>query len=304
MAAPVRGTQSLVAQMGWVIRRPWLSLLEVGWRWLFGIPLLLICWQQWQQILVAYPLAFSGFNSIDSQNPWVAAVQLASVWSFYAPHVLAVLRWLAPVAALAWMVASGVGRNVILKRMEPETPFRPVQMVVLQAAWLALLAVTCWGWFRSVEWAAATHITSGGEPDLVGYAMWVIFLSLGFFAAWALVSWAMTVAPLLVLLERRSTLSALGESLRLGKGFSSKLAETNLVMGIVKLMLIVLAMVFSAAPVPFASELGNGALRTAVEGSTVFYCLASDYFEVVRLKGYVEFWKVFRGSKSAEMSVR
>jgi hypothetical protein len=29
--------------------------------------------------------------------------------------------------------------------------------------------------------------------------------------------------------------------------------------------------------------------------ATVFYFLASDYFQVVRLKGFVEFWRVFRG---------
>jgi len=27
----------------------------------------------------------------------------------------------------------------------------------------------------------------------------------------------------------------------------------------------------------------------------VFYLVASDYFQVVRLKGFLEFWKMFRG---------
>ena len=303
MTAPVRGTQSVVTQMSWVFKRPRLTLFEIGWRWIFGIPLLLICWQQWQRILMAYPLESSGFNSIDSQNPWVAAVQISDVWSFYLPHVLAVLRWLVPLAAVAWMVASGVGRNLLLNRMEPGTPFRPVGVVALQAIWLTMLGATCWGWFRTVQWAAATHISSNSEPDLVGYFAWVIFLSLGFFSVWALVNWVLTIAPLLVLLERRSAFSALAQSLRLGKTFTSKLVETNLVMGIVTIMLIVLAMVFSAAPLPFADVLGSGAMHFAVAGSSFFYILASDYFQVVRLKGYVEFWRMFRDHKSAEVSV-
>ena len=297
-SAPLRGTQSLVGFMGWAFRRPSLTVLEVAWRWLFGIPLLLVCWRQAKQIVAAFPVESSGFNSIDPQNPWVAIVQLANVVAYYRSPVLAVLRWLVPSAAIVWVVISGVGRNLVLKRIDPRLRFRPTPMIALQAAWLALLALTCWLWFRSMQWVAVTHITATGDPDLVGYAAWVITLSLAFYTLWALTSWALSIAPLLMLLEDRSAISALGQSLRLGKPFTSKLAETNLVMGIVKLMLIVLAMVFSAAPLPFSDELGSDALHFAVLTSTILYFVASDFFHIVRLKGFIEFWRTFRGSSA------
>jgi hypothetical protein len=296
----VRGTQLLVEHMGGVIRRPSLVAIEIGWRWLVGLPILWLCRHELEGILAAYPLDASGFNNIDAQNPWVAVVQLAGVWTYYEPHVFAVLRWLLPVAALGWIVASALGRNLILMRMERGVRFRPLAMMALQAALIALFAVVFWGWFRSVTWAAAAHIGAGGEPDLVGYAMWVIFLSLGFFSAWALVSWTLTVAPLLVLLEGCSAPAAVARSLRLGKRFTSKLAEINLVMGIVKIALLVLAMVFSAAPLPFADELGGGALHAAWAGSTIFFVVASDFFQVVRLKAFVAFWHIFRGADASE----
>jgi hypothetical protein len=307
MTAPLRGTQSLVGQMGWVFHRPLLIAIEVGWRWIFGIPFLAVCWIEAQQILVALPLESSGLNAIDAQNPWVAAAQLARAWALYEPHVGAVLRWLAPVAALVWVVVSGLGRSLVLKRLNsnsaPNSSFRPFQMMVLQAGWLTLLAATCWAWFRCMEWVAASHITNGAEPDLVGYSIWLIFLSLGFFTVWALVSWALSVAPLMMLLEERSALSSLGQSLRLGSAFTGKLVEINLVMGIVNLALIVLAMVLSAAPLPFSDELGADALHGISAVSVVFYLVASDYFQVVRLKGFQEFWKMFRGSESVSRQV-
>ena len=49
--APVRGTQLLVEHMSEVFRRPSLVAVEIAWRWLVGIPFLLICWHQGQQIL-------------------------------------------------------------------------------------------------------------------------------------------------------------------------------------------------------------------------------------------------------------
>ena len=299
MAAPLRGTQSLVGQMGWVFERPLLTALEVAWRWIFGVPFLVLCWIEAQRVLAALPPESAGLTALDPQNPWVAAVQLSNAWALYQPHVAAVLCWLLPLAALVWVVVSGLGRNLVLKRMEPSLRFRPIEMMALQASWLALFAVTYWGWFRSIAWVAATHITPGAEPDLVGYSMGVIFLSLGFFTAWALASWALSIAPLLMLLEERSALSSIGQSFRLGKAMMAKLVEINLVMGIVKLALLVLAMVLSAAPLPFSDQLGSGTLRWISAVAVIFYLVASDYFHVVRLKGFVEFWKMFRSSKAA-----
>jgi hypothetical protein len=273
-------------------------VLEVAWRWLFGVPFLFLCWRQAQQIIAAFPVESSGFNSIDTQNPFVGVIQLANVVAYYQPPVFAVLRWLVPLAAVAWVLISSVGRNLVLIRMDPRLRFRPISMIGLQTAWLVLLAATFWLWFRSMQWAAVNHISANGDPDLIGYAAWTIFLSLAFFTAWALTSWALSVAPLLMLLENRSAVSALAQSLRLGKPFTSKLAEINLVMGIVKLMLIVLAMVFSAAPLPFSDELGSDALHFAAAASTIFYFVANDYFHVVRLKGFLEFWRMFRGSSA------
>jgi len=67
-------------------------------------------------------------------------------------------------------------------------------------------------------------------------------------------------------------------------------------MGIVKAGLIVLAMV--SRPRPSVSD-ELGAKRCICGGaSAVFYLVASDYFSGAA-QGYVEFWKTFRGMRSA-----
>ncbi len=297
---PLRGTQLLVEHMGEIVRRPLLVAIEIGWRWLFGIPFLLICWKQAQQILAVYPLESSGFNSINIQNPWLATSQIAGVVSYYEPHIVPVLRWLLPAEAFAWIVFSGLGRGLLLTLLETRReksdsstrqPFRPFTVMILQAAWLGLLAITLWGWLGAMHWVAESHIPASGEPDLVGYAIWAIVLGLAFFTLWALTSWTVSVAPLIAVFEKRSALSALGQSFRLGKPFSSKLAEISLVMGIVKLALLVVAMVFSAAPLPFSDQLGASAMHTVWAASALFFLVANDYFHVVRLKAFEEFWE-------------
>ena len=296
-APPVRGTQKLVDQMGWVFHRPSITALEIAWRWLFGVPFLLVCWNRAQHILTVLPLEDAGLTSIDTQNPWIAATQLAEAWTHYEPLAANELRWIVPIAALAWVVISSVGRSVVYTRIEPRTAFRPWALVPLQAAWLVAFGCVVWCWFRSVSWAAGTHISAVGEPDLIGYSMWVIFLSLGFFTVWALASWVLSVAPLVMLLENCSPANALSRSLSLGGGFTSKLVEVGMVMGIVNLALIVLAMVFSAAPLPFSDQLGRDAMHVVWACAAVFYLVANDYFQVVRLKSFLEFWRTFRENR-------
>jgi hypothetical protein len=249
-----------------------------------------------QRILQAVTADSTGLTSIDADNPWTAAGQLASAWTQYQPHVHVVLSWLIPVAALGWIVASGVGRSLVLAQMETQMRFRPAATTALQAVYTALLGLVLWGWFQSVSWAAAGNITAGSESDLVSYAAWVIFLSLGFFVLWALVSWPLAVAPVLMLLEDCSPWEAIRRSFKVERVFRTKLIEINLVMGIVTLALMVLAMVFSAAPLPFSDQLGPQAMHVVWGGATLFYLVASDYFQVMRLKSFIEFWWIFRDS--------
>jgi hypothetical protein len=296
---PVRGTQTMVDQMGWVWKRPWLSVMEIAWRWAVGIPFLLLAQRQMNHVFSVLPLELSGWNEVDGQNPWVAVRQIDVIVDKYEPIVYAAFHWLLPLGVVAWIVFSGVGRALVLKVLEPGSKFRPIPFIVVQTVWVALLTATLWFWFRVMQWVAWTHIQQPVEAELVGYAQWLIFFSLGIFSLWAVISWPPAVAPILVLKEDRGALSALGASFRLGKKFTNQLLEIGLVMGIVKLALIVLTMVFSAAPLPFSDQLGPEALHVVTMAAIVFFFVASDYFHVVRLKAMVEFWRTYRGEKPA-----
>jgi hypothetical protein len=75
----------------------------------------------------------------------------------------------------------------------------------------------------------------------------------------------------------------------------SKLVEINLVMGIVKIALIVLAMVFSATPLPFESVTTPEFLLWWWVGVTVLYFLGSDFFHVARQVAYLQLWRAYEG---------
>jgi hypothetical protein len=159
----------------------------------------------------------------------------------------------------------------------------------LQLLRIVALTAACLGWFGAVRWAADATLT-GSSLNLVGYSAWVICLTLGAFVLWAVLSWTFSVAPLLSVLEGRGVFPSLGRSLRLGS-LSAKLVEVNLVMGIVRLALIVLAMTFSAVPLPLMPNMTGTPLYLWWAFITVLYLVASDFFQVARLAVFVQFWR-------------
>ena len=290
-ATPPRGTQSFVNVLSGCWSRPSLLGLELLWRWLFGIPLLLVLGWQGLRIYsgIAERLAASGIDQLSMADPMSATPIIADAYAIATPPIRHLIAWLVPVAALAWTVASGVGRNTVLRRYDTSLPRRWLALSALQLLRIVFLGASFWMWFAAVQWAA-DYSLSGEEPNLVTYSALVIFISLGAFILWALVSWVFSIAPLLVLLENRSIFSSLRRSMRLGP-LASKLVEINLVMGIVKLALIVVAMVFSAVPLPFASVMQGPPLYAWWVVVSLLYLVASDFFQVARLVAFIELWR-------------
>jgi hypothetical protein len=235
-------------------------------------------------------------------DPMGAATTLAKALDVLLPQVLKVAMWLAPLLVVGWVVVSSVGRTVVLRRADGRLHSRVGTLIVLQSlrvvALLGSFAVWFWCIERIGEWAVTGPLAAGGEPNLVGYFALVIVATLGLFTAWAVVSWALSVAPLLAMLRGLGVGESFAAAFRLGP-LKGKLVEINLVMGIVKIALIVLAMVFSATPLPFESVTTPEFLMWWWAGVTVLYLLASDFFHVARQVAYLQLWRAYETPANA-----
>ena len=292
----VRGTQSFVHTLSECWTRPSLTALEVGWRWVFGIPTLLLLWKLGKRILDETPLNMPALRAMTVTNPMRASETMAEAMAALLPVVSRVAVWLVPLLLVTWVVWSSLGRTVVLRRVDVSLQARPVTLMVLQLIRVVALAASFAVWFLCLQWAAKTTVTGplegGGEPNLVGYFAIGIVSTLGLFILWAVVSWVLSVAPLLAMLHGLGVRASLAAAFRLGP-LKSKLVEINLVMGIVKIALIVLAMVFSATPLPFESVTTPEFLTWWWIGVAVLYFVASDFFHVARLVGYLHLWHAF-----------
>lgn len=290
-----RGTQSFVEILGLVWRWPSLVGLELLWRWSFGIPLLVLLWLTGHRIWIATAarVEATGIFQFSLGNPFQGAEQVSDAIDVLNAPVVHAVAWILPIAMLAWAVAAGIGRNALVRRYRPDTPWRPGAMIALQLLRGVALCATYAVWFEAAHWAANFTLSesaisaAGGEPNLVLYCALVIVFSLGLFSVWAWASWIFSIAPLLALLEGRSIGAALMRSAHLGP-LRGKLVEINLAMGIAKLALIVLAMVFSATPLPFEQLVHGVSLYGWWAVVTVLYLIASDFFQAARVVAFVE----------------
>ncbi len=135
------------------------------------------------------------------------------------------------------------------------------------------------------------------------YCALTIVATLGFFTLWAVAGWSFSVAPLLAMLHNLGAKASLSASFQLGP-LRSKLVEINLVMGIVKIALIILALVLSACPLPFESVATPDFMLHWYLVVTVLYIVASDFFHVVRLVSYLELWRALSKGGTLSTSAR
>jgi hypothetical protein len=292
----VRGTQSFVHTLSECWRRPSLTALEVLWRWAYGIPVLLVLRYEALRILRETPVDIAALRNMTVLDPMASAATLAKAMQVLVPAALRVALWLAPVMVVAWVVISAVGRTMVLRRVDGRLHSQIGTLIILQAvrvvALLGSFAVWFWCLERVAELTVTGPVAAGGDPNLVGYFSLVIVATLGLFTLWAVVSWALAIAPLLAMLRGLGAGGSLAAAFRVGE-LKSKLVEINLVMGIVKIALIVLAMVFSATPLPFESVTTPEFLLWWWAGVTLLYFLGSDFFHVARQVAYLQLWRAY-----------
>ena len=235
-AGTVRGTQSFVHTLSACWKRPSLTVLEVLWRWLYGVPALLVLRYEGLKTLQATPVDWAALRSMTVLDPMAAAGTVAKAMMALLPPMLNVALWLAPLLVVVWVVVSAVGRTVVMRRVDGRLHARLGTLIVLQAVRVVALVGSFLVWFWGMEWAAGLTVTGpiavGGEPNLVGYFALAIVGTLVLFVAWAVVSWALAVAPLLAMLRGLGVWGSLAAAFQLGP-LKSKLVEINLVMGIV-----------------------------------------------------------------------
>lgn len=311
LPSPLRGTQSFVAVFGRVWRRPGLLAIELLWRWSVGIPLIWLAWRAASRALAGSLGSLSSLGNIDLLlRPAEAFAAISRELEILLPPLQPSLHWFVPLAIVLWTMASSLGRTCIWRRLDatlrPQYALAASLGLVRSLALLGTLAAWLWGTATAAEVAISRPAAAGEEPNLVLFTALAVGLTLLLFLLWAVTSWVLDAAPLFAMDTRANKPGERGPGFAwsLGRAFHaralrSKLIETNLVLGIVKVALLVLAMVFSASPLPFVSEETPAFLRTWWTFVGALFLVSLDLFHVVRRAAYLHLFRALTAPEAA-----
>ena len=262
------------------------------WRWAFGIPALLLVYWSGSRVLAAVPWRTTGIEAVTVNqlltDPLRASVALADFGGLVLPAMAHTALWLGALLLAAWILLSTLGRMVLLRRMDRRLKGSLGTLLLLQAIrLLPLFAIAAAWWFGLQALARKVildPISNGGEPQMMVYVGGAIVLSLGLFVLAGAIGWIFSAAPILSMRDGTGALPSLRAVWHLGHRRSS-LLEINMVLSVVKIMLLVLAMAFSAFPLPFANVITQQYILFWSAFIGVFYFIGSDFFHVARLAG-------------------
>jgi hypothetical protein len=299
----VRGTQSFVGVMAQVWKRPALTGFEVLWRWSFGIVLIaLFAWSYGPRILQSTQSLNLGQvgTALISTQLWLRDHGRARLYgiSFHGAELTVVI-------CLVWSAVSAAGRDRILQKLEPSFRHNLPSLIVLSLLRVVTLSAVVLFWIWAVSNVAETMVFepfyARQEPAYVQFAAILIVGTLALFVCWMALSYIFHLAQVISMAKHVGPFRSLREAIRRGP-LNGKLIEINLVLGIVKIALLVLAMVFSACPLPFSTVETQEFLTWWWIGVGVWYLLASDYFHVVRSAAYVAMWLIYSDAPQSAVS--
>ncbi len=280
--------------MSAVWRRPSVFALEILWRWMIGAPILAVVLYETTLVVHGVTLDRAALEAMTVFQPVAVFRTIHAAIVTILPVVRPIALWLIPVAIATWQLASALGCTVVLRRFDSTLRARPLTVLALGALRATLLGVfwLIWGWLivQSGRVAIMGPAAQGGEPNLVLYCAMLICGTLILYVLWGVISWPLYLAPLLAMQRNCGPLAALDAAFR-STAARGKLIEINLVMNIIRIALIVLAMVFSASPLPFSNVETQTFLNCWWTGVILLYLAMSDYFHVVRSAAYLSLWR-------------
>lgn len=285
-----RGAETFASVLAECWRRPGLLARELAWRWLYGIPALAVaagvCFHLYR--ITSETLAAAGVDQISLDHPWQSAAILTVAFQVVRPLLVQAALWLLPFLGLAWAIAAGVGRNLVLRACQRDIPWRLRALIGIQVARVLALAVVAALWWGSVRWSAEAS-TLAGVPNLPVYFSLVVAVSLGFLALWSLASWVFLVAPMFVLLEGKSLAASLSQSMRpsLARG---ELVGVNIAIASIRFAVAAFFTILSLLPFGVLSSTRQAPIYLWLAAVTVVYMVVSSFFQVVRLVAFVRLW--------------
>src|SRR6266849_7126149 len=204
------------AHAGWRLARenPKLVLLEVAWRWSFGLLALLLLWWAIVSVLHRVTISDADWAALRSLNLHDTPQTLAKIVVLFWEDFLLMLAALLSALALAWMITATWGRAATLYILTERNNTRAVAGLTLLR--ILLFLATLLATVFAVEGAAwvSTPAADAAEPNWMLYLLMVLIALPLIMTAWGILYWVLSLAPLFAVREQKGAFTSLAAAFR------------------------------------------------------------------------------------------
>lgn len=279
-------------------REPALFLMELLWRWSFGLGLLALLFFAYARLRQAVLLSDADELAFNGQDPYAVAAAAKDLLAQALPPLLRVLEPALCVAAALWIAAATCGRGIITRLVvrrlagdyalpialgvAPNAP-RWSSFAILNLARVLTLLILVIGYLGG-EFIAA--LVSGPEPNVLATAL-IVLASLAIAGVlWSYVTWVLSLAPIFVVRDALSPLDAVAAAIAFIGRNRSRLTAIALWNGTLRGVAATVISVAGGFTAVLRFALPSGAVTTLLALETLLYLVVSDFFLLARLAGY------------------
>ena len=277
------GTHALREGFREVLRDPALLLIEIGWRWSFGVIAILVFAASVFLVLGSISLDPQRLQSLSRLRAWEAAQVIANTVVVIGRHVLRVGICAVLFLALFWTCLSAWGRYATLTRpaFAHKADLRSCFAISAARAAVSVGAIAAW---IGAAFLAGLVGSATATDVLPNVSLMLAILLLAFIllvSAWSWMNWYLSLAVLFSKEDWRRSLYRVWNFLRL---HSDRILEISIVSGVMRGVVFLATLMLSLAA---AAVITNPRVLVAdLIAISLLYFLVADFIYLARLAAY------------------
>jgi hypothetical protein len=266
-----------------VLRDPALLLIEVAWRWTFGLISAAVCLAAVFAVLGTVPLDTQRLRFLWMSSPWQAAQSLSFTLLNLGRGFLRVGLLAGLILAICWVCLSAWGRYATLERPALATgaTLRVCFGISILRAGITVAAFLAW----ILAGALAGLLGSVTSRDLLPNPVVMLAIILPaialVLAGWSFLNWYLSIAPLFPANDWKQSVADTGSLVRRCR---DQILEISIAIGLLRTLLFIVAMVLSFAT---AAVIRNSRILICdLVAISLLYFLIADFLYLCRLVAY------------------
>jgi hypothetical protein len=270
-----------------VLRDPVLLVVEVAWRWVFGLIAFALLFHAFHVLSQAVVITGADAAAWRSRDATALSASVVRIADESGGKILSMASFILPAITLLWVVLGGFGRTVTLKRLS-RGAYQVRSFTIFMLQLLRALSM----WFGSFVLLGTIAVegeiaTRGDKPDFFLYYLMVLPSVIIIGILWTMMNWYLSLAPVCACDQDAGAFKAIRIAKQLGRLRRPELGSVSVLSVFLRLVGLAIVFVLCVATSGWMGPSPN-AYAALVAAVSLVYFVFADFLYAARQASFVE----------------